>query len=67
MGRDEAFPVAMKWPESGTAQSRGLRFNSTLVSHAAGVLRWFDCAALEGAHCTRDLGSEILSITAQAA
>jgi len=49
-----------------TAQSRGLRFNSTLVSHAAVVLRWFDCAALEGVNCTRDLGSEIHNITAQA-
>jgi WD40 repeat protein len=39
-----------------------VRFASTLVSHTAGVLRWFDCATCEGAHCTRDLGSEILSI-----
>lgn len=40
----------------------GPRITTTLVSHTASVLRWFDCSRYEGAYLTRDLGAQIHSI-----
>lgn len=40
----------------------GPLLDTTLVSHSGSVLRWFDCNRLEGAYCTRNLGSAIQSI-----
>lgn len=40
----------------------GPRITTTLVSHTASVLRWFDCSRYEGAYLTKDLGAQIHSI-----
>lgn len=40
----------------------GPRITTTLVSHTASTLRWFDCSRYEGAYLTRDLGAQIHSI-----
>lgn len=40
----------------------GLLLSSTLVAYSGTVVRWFDCALRQKAHCVRDLGSKIQSI-----
>jgi WD40 repeat protein len=39
-----------------------LLLGSTLVAYSGTLVRWFDCARHQGAHCVRDLGSKIQSI-----
>jgi len=40
----------------------GMLLSSTLVAYSGTVVRWFDCAQYQGAHCVRDLGSKVQSI-----
>ena len=40
----------------------GMLLSSTLVAYSGTVVRWFDCAQHQRAHCVRDLGSKIQSI-----
>lgn len=40
----------------------GLLLSTTLVAYSGSVVRWFDCARYQKAHCVRDLGSTVQSI-----
>lgn len=52
------FPYA----QDETVAFTGPRITTTLVSHTASMLRWFDCSRYEGAYVTVDLGAPIHSI-----